>query len=1068
MFREISFIMNERSLFETVWKTACVSIKEHTEMNSIYRDIFRAIHEGRWLSIEYRNKEGQISRYWIGIYDLNAAKRTLKVEGLHLSRYTTETFDLIYIDSILSSSIVEGSYCPVNEELVQDIYLNPHKYKELFEHPVNLKILNYLEMCNRMDAVPYYSDFELIRFLDRESFHGEAYPLSEEQFRMIVKNFQHRTQEKRSREGKLKLQQLAMNVLSIHTPRGLYVLAYRKLQLDVKQRTLRPDDEIVICTEYTLDGVKENVRKFLDAEEYDLLKDFEQNQELIKECITNHSRQVLGVDDMPYMIGLGMDIILDLHKEYESVIEMYRKQQVTAPIRAFFGEMVSKPIRRKAYPIVLADQKVNLDQLLAINNAMKYPVAYIQGPPGTGKTSTIINTIVTAFFNEKTVLFVSYNNHPINGVVEKLLGMRYQDKTIPFPVLRLGNSEKMQEALEHIRAVYEQARGIKVYESTLDRNRDDRIERAKRLSGLLRRYEELLDLEERKETISRVLEYENDQKLSFQMLPFQADLQGRQMEQVMRRMEKIGATTWKSSGFPGKDGHADWQTEDDTRWGFIEEEAFSLLDGNVEELKKYLYYTSARYIKKIDSPRHKELKEIIQNENKKARLEDFSRYLGKKENIKKLQEIFPIVATTCISAHKLGEPVSMFDMVIMDEASQCNTAVSLVPILRGSSLMMVGDPQQLNPVIQLEEMVNQKLRKKYNISDEYDYRKNSIYKTFLACDAVSDEILLHYHYRCHEKIIGFNNKKYYNEKLCIKTKSREQEPLLYIDVKDSQSSGKNTAPGEVEEIINYAARNKDKTIGVITPFVNQKKLLEEAVQKAHLTNVGCGTVHAFQGDEKDIVLFSTALTAQTQAGTYEWLKNNKELINVATSRARDKLVILSDMENLRRLHQRNGEDDLYELVQYTKQNGKSQVTQKKANSRALGVKPFSSATEEAFLKNLNHALENIWLSQSRFQVQYGVDITAVLPQGENWDGLFYSQQFDFVVYEQQDGQEAPVLAIELGGREHLEEEIVRQREKQKQEICQMFGLQVIRVENSYARRYNHIKEILVNFFSKRR
>ena len=90
---------------------------------------------------------------------------------------------------------------------------------------------------------------------------------------------------------------------------------------------------------------------------------------------------------MPYMIGLGMDIILDLHKEYESVIEMYQKEEVTAPIRAFFGEMVSKPIRRKAYPIVLAEQKVNLDQLLAINNAMKYPVAYIQGPPGTGKTS---------------------------------------------------------------------------------------------------------------------------------------------------------------------------------------------------------------------------------------------------------------------------------------------------------------------------------------------------------------------------------------------------------------------------------------------------------------------------------------------------------------------------------------------------------------------------------------------------------------------------------------------------------------------------------------------------------
>ena len=367
-------------------------------MNTIYRDIFRAIHEGKWLSIEYRNKENQISKYWIGIYDLNPAKRTLKVEGLHLGRYTTETFDVIYIDSILSSSIVEGSYCPVNQELVKDICFNPHKYKELFEHTVNLKILNYLEMCNRMDTVPYHSDFELIRHLDRESFHGEDYPLNEEQFRMIVKYFQYGTREKK--DGKLRLKQLAMNVLSIHTPRGLYVLAYRNLQLDVKRRLLHPEEDIIICTEYTLEGRKENIRKYLDAEEYELLKEFEQNQERIKDCITDHGRQ--DVDDMPYMIGLGMDILLDLHKEYEAIIERYQQEEVTAPIRAFFGEMVSRPVRRKAYPIVLADQKVNLDQLLAINNAIKYPVAYIQGPPGTGKSNTIINTIITAFFNEKT------------------------------------------------------------------------------------------------------------------------------------------------------------------------------------------------------------------------------------------------------------------------------------------------------------------------------------------------------------------------------------------------------------------------------------------------------------------------------------------------------------------------------------------------------------------------------------------------------------------------------------------------------------------------------------------
>ena len=92
-------------------------------------------------------------------------------------------------------------------------------------------------------------------------------------------------------------------------------------------------------------------------------------------------------------------------------------------------------------------------------------------------------------------------------------------------------------------------------------------------------------------------------------------------------------------------------------------------------------------------------------------------------------------------------------MTIMDEASQCNVAISLVPIIRGEKLMLVGDPQQLKPVILLDELTNRRLRRKYHVADEYDYRENSIYKTYLACDAVSDEILLRNHYRCNEKII---------------------------------------------------------------------------------------------------------------------------------------------------------------------------------------------------------------------------------------------------------------------------------------------------------------------------
>ncbi len=1009
-------------------------------MNAVFRDIFRAIHEGKWISIEYHNREEQNTKYWIGIRNLDVRNRTLAVEGFHLRQHTVESFDKIKIDSIQSSRIIEGSFYPVNEALVNDIYLNPHKYNTVFDNTANLKILSYLEMCNRLDSVPYKSDFSLIRYLDHDQIRGDLYQLSAEQFREIVKNFQYQTEHNERADGGLKIKQLAMNVLSIHMAKGLYVLAYRKLNLDVKQRALKPDDEITICMEFTIDGTKQSIRRFLDGDEYELLSNFEANQEKIKDCIARRMKQGgSNVDDIPYVIGLETDVALDLHMEYRSIMKMYQKGEIPIPIRAFFGDLLERPRRTAAYPIVLINRRINMDQLLAIHNGMKYPVAYIQGPPGTGKTNTIINTIVTAFFNERTVLFASYNNHPINSVYEKLSTLKYRGKTIPFPVLRLGNNEKVKEALITIKRLYENVRNIKVFESTLDRNKDDRKRRAKRLSELLKRYEDLLDLKEREETIDRVLDFEKKKGVSFQMMSFEEDLQVRQRAQISNKIKATGEVS--------------------------EEEAVSLLDEDVEKLKEYLYYTSAGYIKKIGAPRNSDLKQILEMEDESKQFDAFAKYLGEKDNIIKLQKIFPIIITTCISAHRLGEPGPMFDMVIMDEASQCNIAVSLVPIVRGESLMLVGDPQQLNPVILLDEITNEKLKKRYTVSDEYDYRKNSIYKTYLACDAVSDETLLHNHYRCHESIIGFNNRKYYNSRLNVLSKSREDEPLVYMDMQQTFSDYKNTAPAEAYEIARYAAQNRDKNIGIITPFVNQKKLIEEELERAKVANVTCGTVHAFQGDEKDIILFSTAITDQTQAGTYEWLKNNKELINVATSRAKDKLIVLSSKKNLERLHQKEGDDDLYELAQYVWSNGTSSVTPKQVESRALGVKPFSSVTEEAFLQNLTHALENIWLTQSRYTIHKEVAIAHVFQDNENYNDLFYNGRFDFVVYEKHGKQEFPILAIELDGKEHFESEVVMNRDKKKNAICEEHNLQLIRVENSYARRYNHIKEILINYFS---
>lgn len=1002
-------------------------------MNSIYKDIFRAVHEGKWLSIEYENREEKRTRYWIAVKDILIKDRRLLVEGLHLELMTVKDLN-IRLDGIVEARVLEGTYYEVNGRLVEDIRLHPYKYQTIFTNVVNLKILNYLEECNKADVVPYQSDYALIHQFDGENFVGGEYMLTEEQFKALVKEFQYKSSASDGTPGsRLRMKDICLNVLSIYTPKGLYVLAYRKLGLDVKGRLLKEADEIHICTEYAVGGVKQSIRAFLDADDYALLDNFAENAELIKDRIVSGSRGIYRVDDMPYIIALGRDVIVDLKKEYAAVTKMYEEDAVTYPVRAFFGEMVSRPRRTKEYPIALLNHQVNMDQLLTVYEAMRYPLAYVQGPPGTGKTSTIINTIITAFFNERTVLFSSYNNHPIDSVCEELKSIRYGGREIPFPILRLGNSDKMRTALRDMKRLYDEVKDVPIYTSTLDKNRDDKIVRTQRLSALLRNYEEILNLNEHKATIERLLS-------SNRQMTFQVDLQGRQLGQVEERLRKIGEIS--------------------------DQEAKKLLDRNDAEFKKYLYYTSAKYIQRLGEPKNQELLDILDIRNEEKRVIEFTKHISNEANLKKLLRIFPMIATTCLSAVKLGPPSVCFDMVIMDEASQCNNAVSLIPIIRGKNLMLVGDPQQLNPVILLDEKTNLTLRRKYQIAEEYDYRKNSIYKTFLANDPVSEEILLSHHYRCNAKIIDFNNRKYYNGKLQIESSSVEEEPLLYIDVQDNTAYQKNTAPAEAEKILDYIRHNRDKKIGIITPFANQKKLLEEELAANHITDVTCGTVHAFQGDQKDVILFSLAVTDKTQQSTYHWLKNNKELINVATSRARDKLIVLSGGKALDRLHGNDVNDDLYELVEYVKTNGKSQVTEKTAASRALGVKPYSSETEEAFLRSLNHALDNVLYYNLNCTVRKEVAISHVFQDNISYDDLFYTGRFDFVVYQKEGERELPILAIELDGKEHMEDDAVRERDRMKKEICDAHNLQLIRIDNSYARRYYYIKEILINYFRR--
>ena len=724
-------------------------------------------------------------------------------------------------------------------------------------------------------------------------------------------------------------------------------------------------------------------------------------------------------------MALSRDFTINLDEEYNAILKMYEDNTVTYPIKAFFGDLTDKPRRIKNYPLALYNDKVNLDQLLVIHNGLKYPVLYVQGPPGSGKTNTILNTVVTAFFNNKTVLISSYNNHPVDEIYQKLSHLKYKGDDIPFPIIRLGNSEKLKDAIKQIRLLFKITSSMQVFDSSLNRKKTYEEHKT----------EEKLDLSERKEMIKTMLSSSSN-------LPFLANLQGEQLVNVNNTLKEIGEIT-----------------DDDIK---------PLISHDRLELFKFLNFTSAKFIKRLSEPKYKELTDIIFTKDLNEAVRQLNQYLSNDENFQKFLKIFPVVATTNISAHRLGEPKQYFDMVIMDEASQCNTAVALVPIIRGEQLLLVGDPQQLKPVILLDERNNLILKKRYNITDEYDYRNKSVYQTFLSADAVSDEVLLSYHYRCHPKIIGFNNKKYYNNKLNIRSSDNEKHPLEFIECHSKDTTLKNTSESEAKEIVHYVKTHPDKTIAVITPFVNQRNEIQEELNQSGITNVDCGTVHAFQGDEKQEIIFSLALTDKTHEKTYSWLKNNKELINVATSRAKERLVIIGDMEQLNRLHHLGDDDDLFELCNYVSSNGITTITERAPESRALGIKPYSTETETAFLETLNHAINAMMITKTKYVVKKEVPISQVFNSSNKVNDLFYTGRFDYIVYERDGKEWLPIFAIELDGNEHTTDLRVIERDKKKQQICDEHNFQLIRVPNNYARRYNYAKEILSSFFEKSR
>ncbi len=91
------------------------------------------------------------------------------------------------------------------------------------------------------------------------------------------------------------------------------------------------------------------------------------------------------------------------------------------------------------------------------------------------------------------------------------------------------------------------------------------------------------------------------------------------------------------------------------------------------------------------------------------------------------------------------------------------------------------------------------------------------------------------------------------------------------------------------------------TVGLVTPFRAQANAITEAINADDQLSTAliraeflADTVHRFQGDERDVMVFSSVIASDTPEGAIGFLRSNPNLFNVAITRARAQLIVVGD------------------------------------------------------------------------------------------------------------------------------------------------------------------------------
>jgi very-short-patch-repair endonuclease len=288
----------------------------------------------------------------------------------------------------------------------------------------------------------------------------------------------------------------------------------------------------------------------------------------------------------------------------------------------------------------------------------------------------------------------------------------------------------------------------------------------------------------------------------------------------------------------------------------------------------------------------------------------------------RVAKILPCWAVTSLSARgRLPVTAGIFDLVVIDEASQCDIASALPLLYRARRAVIIGDPLQLQHVSTVAPQQDRLMLAAHGLAEgraAWAYSVNSLFDLARSLCRHEDIVNLRDHHRSHRDIIAFSNRHFYRGSLRIATdhESLKRTPGAGPVVRWLEVRGKVVRPpgggalnvpeaeAVVAEVRKLAVEGEyGGAIGVVTPFRAQANRIRALIHQdndlshrlAALQFV-VDTVHGFQGDERDVIFFSPVVSRGVNESTLRFLKNHGNLFNVAITRARSELVVVGDRQ----------------------------------------------------------------------------------------------------------------------------------------------------------------------------